>query len=210
MKKWSIWHWFVCIALVVIALIFIIGLTKAIGEKGMGSAEAAAWMQAVGAFGAIFAAFAISHRQHLEDQRNQRHGPLLSLRSIMDRAHYLIYLAPSTRSEVSSLMVHKFADEVDLRPYQDILEVLREYPAHSLQDYQAIQALLEMRGAMAVMLDLVSVIDRYTAMSISDTNDTETRCQFVIDQLFPFEECQDRADKAMTYLQVALDGAGVN
>lgn len=64
MKNWSIWHWLLAIGGGSVVFLLCYGFISAVGQKGIGSGEAASWLQAIGSILAIVAAFAISTRQH--------------------------------------------------------------------------------------------------------------------------------------------------
>jgi hypothetical protein len=79
MKNFSIWHWLIVAVLASIAVLLCTCLFLAVSEKGMGSAEAAGWVQAIGAVAAIFVAIAVAQHQTTEAIRHASEMDKLSV-----------------------------------------------------------------------------------------------------------------------------------
>lgn len=163
----------------------------------------ASWVQAVGSIVAIAVAIQISRKAAEEQLKKERDYPLRNLRVIAERAERMINAAPSTLTEVA-MMEYRIANlmaEMDTRAYRDVARALHEFPLSSLQDDHAVEAVFEMRLAMADYCDLIE--------EVADRVNRDEMREALIDNLYPIEECQERFNQAMVHLQVALDGAGI-
>jgi hypothetical protein len=68
LRKFSIWHSILLVGTAFVVLLLATGFIKAVADKGIGSGEAASWLQAIGGILAIVAAFAVATGQHKADR----------------------------------------------------------------------------------------------------------------------------------------------
>lgn len=110
MNKLSIWHWIVLIAGVFVTALLVIGFTAAIYEKGIGSGEAASWLQAIGTMLAICVAIWVPFRQRQSEIKEA--SAEQTRRSDLAKASLL------TVAEELTILLSKLADYAQQHPVE--------------------------------------------------------------------------------------------
>jgi hypothetical protein len=64
LRKLSIWHWVLLIGIPLVVLLLASGFIMAVRKQGIGSGDAASWLQAIGGILAIVAAFRFPGTDH--------------------------------------------------------------------------------------------------------------------------------------------------
>ncbi|WP_228892968.1 hypothetical protein [Pseudoduganella aquatica] len=83
MKKFSRKQWASAVSLAATSTLLIVGLIFAISEKGVASAEAAAWLQAAGSVGAILVAIFVMNAQHARTESAQQQQAVTERASVI-------------------------------------------------------------------------------------------------------------------------------
>lgn len=201
----------------VIGLLFMLcGLAAAIERSGngIGSGDAASWMQAIGAVAAIFGTFYITRYQYERVRVDARDSQLSNLRVVLEHANQLVKAAPNTvdnctviriaggTNPVTRMEEIGFADDSTGERYKAMRRALQNYPYTSLQDSNALEAVFKMEVAIA---GLCNIFDSAATAAI----DREKRIVLLMqaNDDGKFDRCLMTANEAMEFLNKALKTA---
>lgn len=128
--KFSIWHWLTLFFLIAFVGFLGNGLVVAILEKGVGSAEAAGWVQAIGTVLAIAGAFLVVDHQHrkertleLERQRIADVRKLKAIKAVLVQVCHIAKTLHTMFEDVDHDSVYDF-DPQFLADYKGIVRAL--------------------------------------------------------------------------------------
>jgi len=159
MKK-TIAGWVVAIVLAILAIFLVVGLGAALDAKGIYSSEAAGWMQALGAFSAIFAAVLIAEngrktavRQHQAElavamlEKCERQVALLvSVKVLLEHVSWL--MSPYQHLDIAAMSDAVYQSEMERIGMGEVYDILRTIPLHELDRAEYAEVLL---GLMRVI-----------------------------------------------------------
>ncbi|MFM0231287.1 hypothetical protein [Paraburkholderia sediminicola] len=122
------------------------------------SSDWAAWAQALGAIGAIAAAFMISFTQRVNDQARERERDyreririLDGVVSVVDAAYDLIEDAPGAGARTTEDAIDEYLTRPSVyKDFQHVAVALQGIPVHTLPWWQIGKAVLEMQSHLAV------------------------------------------------------------
>jgi len=151
----------------------------------------------IATFAAAVSALGIAIFQHTASAAARRREPLYALRTIIDRARFLIDRIP--HSGTTDIYVESFFKvEASVAPLEELRRSLQAFPLEKLFDYAAIGSVFEMQDALENAIGALRYI-------LPFDNNWADKWAHVQGQI---ARATEQADLAAAQLQTAIDGAG--
>lgn len=153
-----------------------------------------------GTAGAVIAAVGIALWQNSSTRARNRQEPLLALQAILERVAYVIGEVPTESQFDGQFVEYAFTKHFNTRTLDGARRVLYAYPVERLLDPQAVMAVFEMHDAIETACRLVDTV-------LPLKGNWQARLMATGPQL---RAAQEQAQKSLTLLSVALEGAGIS
>jgi hypothetical protein len=138
---------------------FAAGLATSICQKGLGSSDAAGWVQAIGSVAAIVGAFAISNQQHQHAQRirteelnDERSRRCEIVKGILQKVQARLLVTDMTRANTPFAIALE-GDVLALRATAQLVDSLPPFSMPSAQVLKKCLAISDQIGSVADILD---------------------------------------------------------